>query len=411
MRICIVSSYHLEVTAPYIHRLQQMHDVDFYVPMNNGDRNIFLFDIDARKYGRTGFLNEVETKEALGSHAQYFSQLNKIWFFLYPNTGFARPALHKCFIDLALTIKKQRYDVIHVIGQFPLLLYIHMLNPGTARVHTLHESVPHTGVFQWHEKLMLKAIAKLNVQLIFPSEITRKRFLDYTHANPAKCHKIYFGIVENLQSFINPAITENANQVLLFGFINSYKGAEYLVEATKIAQKSFPEIQTVIAGKWSLPDLKESIKNDSAFRIIDKSLSNEEMTTLIQESTIVVCPYTSASNSGVVMTAFVFDKPLIASSIDGLSEVISDRQTGLLVPSRNSAALAEAMLNLLGNPDLRKQMKKNISKGKTDAVFSWNRITEQTIDVYKKCFQSRKTNPALNSDKKINLDSTLKTNA
>jgi glycosyltransferase involved in cell wall biosynthesis len=389
MKICIVSSFHLEVTAPYIDRLQNSHEVDFYVPMNNADRNIFLFDIDATRYGnRTGFLNEDETRTALGSHGRYFAGLRKLWFFLYPNSGFASPGLYACFIKLALHIRKQNYDVIHVIGQFPFLLFIHLLNKGKARVHTLHESVPHSGVFPWHEKLMLRSIAKLDVQLIFPSETTKRRFLEYTGADPARCHRIFFGIVENYRSFIRQEIRENKNQVLLFGFINSYKGVEYLAEAAPLIHKIVKDLRVVIAGRWSLPDLKDKLKSDPLFTIIDKSLSNEEMTTLIQESGIVVCPYTSASNSGVVMTAFVFNKPVIASNLDGLAEVIENNKTGILVNPRDPQALATAITHLLTHEEERKAMKNNIMESKEHSAFSWDHITRQTTDVYELALKS-----------------------
>ncbi len=384
MNVCIVSSYHLEVTAPYVKRLQELHEVDFYVPVNNSDKNVFLFDLDATQFHRTGFLDEAETKKATGVHAAYFSKLNRLWFFLYPNAGFSSLKLYRSFIQLALHIRKQRYDVVHVIGQFPFLLLIHLFNKGSVRVHTLHESVPHSGNFHWYEKFFLRTIAGMKLSLIFPSDITKKRFLEFTKADPEKCHTIYFGIVENYLSHINPAIREKPNQVLLFGFINAYKGVEYLAGAIDLIKKIHPDIHAVIAGRWSLPELKDSLKNHPNFTIIDKTLTIEEMTSLIQESIAVVCPYTSASNSGVIMTAFVFDKPVIASRIDGLSEVIEDKKNGLLVNPKDPEALAEAIEWLIDHERERLEMKNAIKEFKNNSAFSWNKITSQTIEVYNK---------------------------
>ncbi len=382
MRICVVSSYHLEVTGPYIKRLQEEHEVDFYVPVNNGDKNIFLFNFDATAYAKTGFLNEDETVKVLGDYKSYFNKLNKLYFFLYPNTGFFSPTLYRHFYQLAQFIKSKKYEVVHVIGQFPFLLIIHLLNGASLRVHTLHESVPHSGNFPWYEKLLLKSLAKMNVQLIFPSATTKRRFLEYTRADATRSHKVFFGVVENLFPYIKPEITERKSSVLLFGFVNGYKGVEYLAEAVNIICKTIPDINVTIAGKWSLPELKAKLLQEPNFTIIDKSLSNEEMTTLIQQNEMIVCPYTSASNSGVIMTAFVFNKPVIASDLDGLAEVIVHEQNGLLVKPRDPVSIAAGITWLMQHEDERLQMKKNIAEGVNHSDFSWDNITRQTIDIY-----------------------------
>lgn len=394
MRICILSSYHLEVTGPYIRRLQELHTVDFYVPVNNADRNVFLFDFDAAKFDKTGFLNDEETKEALGIHAAYFQKLNKLYFFLYPNTGFSSPNLYRLFIELAIHIRKQNYDVIHLVGQFPFLLLIHLLNSNTTRVHTLHESVPHSGIFQWYEKMMLRGLAGLNIKLIFPSEITKRRFIEYTKADERRCFKVYFGVVETFQPFINPEIREKKKTILLFGFINAYKGVDTLASATAILKKSIPDINVVIAGKWSLTELRDQLRGQPNFTVIDKTLTNLEVATLIQESMMVICPYTSASNSGVVMTSFVFNKPVVATRIEGLTEVINDGYNGLLVNPSDPADLADKILSLLEDEDKREKIKKNIIDFKINSSFAWDNITRQTIDIYKTGIHTRKNNSA-----------------
>lgn len=383
MKICIVSSYHLEVTAPYVKRLQELHEVDFYVPINNEDKHIFLFDFDATKYNKTGFLDQKESREAIGGHADYFSGLHKILFFLYPNAGFSSPSLYRSFFQLAMHIRKQRYDVIHVIGQFPLLLLIHVLNPGAVRVHTLHESVPHNGAFSWYEKTFLRAVARMNIQLIFPSAATMTRFIEFTGCSKEKCHKIYFGIVENYLGYVNPSIREIKNQVLLFGFINAYKGVDYLAEAVEKLKNRIPGIHAVIAGRWSLPELREQLMADPQFTIVDKTLSIEEMTTYIQQSEAVICPYTSASNSGVIMTAFVFNKPVIASRIDGLAEVVQDKVNGVLVEPANSESLAAGIEWLLTHEEEKKKLASSIEDFKNHSHFSWDEITKETIAVYR----------------------------
>src|SRR5690606_9507446 len=61
-------------------------------------------------------------------------------------------------------------------------------------------------------------------------------------------------------------------------------------------------------------------------------------------SDAVVLPYLEATQSGVAQVAFGFEKPMIATSVGGMPEAITDGQTGLIVPSGDSKALADAIL-------------------------------------------------------------------
>ena len=57
----------------------------------------------------------------------------------------------------------------------------------------------------------------------------------------------------------------------------------------------------------------------------------DELSALIQESSFVVCPYKDATQSGVVMSAYALKKPVIATRVGGLVEMVEDKKTGLLV--------------------------------------------------------------------------------
>ena len=81
MRVCVVSSYHLEVTAPYIKRLQDIHEVDFYVPVNNGDKNVFLFNFDATAIKKNGVFKRRGNQESRWQKCSLFQQPEEVVFF------------------------------------------------------------------------------------------------------------------------------------------------------------------------------------------------------------------------------------------------------------------------------------------------------------------------------------------
>ena len=97
----------------------------------------------------------------------------------------------------------------------------------------------------------------------------------------------------------------------------------------------------------------------------------------------VVCPYTDATQSGVVMTAFAFGKPVIATRVGGLEEVVSHERTGLLVPPGDARALADAMLLLDGDRSRLERFAGAISALEREGEYSWDEIARKTAEVYR----------------------------
>lgn len=109
-----------------------------------------------------------------------------------------------------------------------------------------------------------------------------------------------------------------------------------------------------------------------------------ELAELLFACDIVVCPYKDATQSGVVMTAFSMQKPVVASNVGGLSESIVEGQNGLLVPPCNSQKLAEAIIDILQDDGKQMHMQRNIYNEFFKGEYSWQQITQKYIEFYKK---------------------------
>jgi glycosyltransferase involved in cell wall biosynthesis len=94
-----------------------------------------------------------------------------------------------------------------------------------------------------------------------------------------------------------------------------------------------------------------------------------------------VCPYVDATQSGVVMTAYAFDRPVVATRVGGLPEYVHDGQTGLLVAERDPVALAAALVSVLTNASLRDHLGEGIRVART-TEFDWSRAARETVGVY-----------------------------
>ena len=103
------------------------------------------------------------------------------------------------------------------------------------------------------------------------------------------------------------------------------------------------------------------------------------MVAIIQQSDIIVLPYTSGSQSGIPMTVFLFNKPIVASDIESFKEIIDDHLTGLLFRNRDVQSLADRIESLIVNPQLRMLLSENIKKKFTDGEFSWEEIAKKNV--------------------------------
>lgn len=170
--------------------------------------------------------------------------------------------------------------------------------------------------------------------------------------------------------------------VLFFGRISKYKGIEYLLEAMKIVHKKYPQVKVVIAGKGEFAfDITQYQELDYVeFR--NRFIGLEELSDLIRSALVTVCPYTDATQSGVVYSSFALNTPVIATNVGGLPEMIDDGKTGFLVPPRDSFSLANAILRLLDNPTLLKTFTDNISFNATTGKGSWGEVANDYIKVY-----------------------------
>ena len=97
---------------------------------------------------------------------------------------------------------------------------------------------------------------------------------------------------------------------------------------------------------------------------------------------MVVNPSFSESFGRSLIEAMACQVPVVASRIGGMKEVVVDKVTGIFFEPGNSKDLAEAILFLLENDEVRETMAKAATKSAAE-VFSWEKVTEKLLDEYK----------------------------
>ncbi|MBW9223588.1 glycosyltransferase family 4 protein [Methanothermococcus sp. SCGC AD-155-E23] len=181
---------------------------------------------------------------------------------------------------------------------------------------------------------------------------------------------------EDARKILN--IPKNAKVLLFFGYVRKYKGLMYLIKAMPKIIEKIPEAYLLIAGEFW--DSKEKyineikrLKIENNVKVIDRYIPDEEVGVYFSAADVVVLPYISATQSGVVQIAYALNKPVITTNVGGLPDVVENNKTGFILEAKNPEKLAEAVIKYF-KEDKKEEFRKNIQEIKWR--FSWERLVE-----------------------------------
>jgi len=395
MKVVIVAYGHADNVVCSTKALSKYIDVTL-IFVTSGDRfvsSIFDWDISKIPYGLTTDSSIVENivgEKILG----YLGPRIKIYIARTPNRKILRDWKRRNFRyikQVAEYINNNSYDVVHFNGSSGFQIYFHFFLNRKPKVYTIHDYLPHSGESTFRSKavntLLNKFYTRSDYEFIQHYQFLNKRFSRFYNISQERVHTVYCGPLEIYRTFADDSPVEETNTILFFGRISPYKGLECLLQAVSEIKKVVPDIKLIIAGKGNF---WLEVEDKTVFEIHNYHIPNEELVNLIQRASVVVAPYNDATHSAVIMTALAFNKPVVASAVGGIPEVIEDNVTGRLVPPGGPQALASAILDLLLNSEKRKQMKNNIAMKCSQGKLSWDYIAKQTIAVYKTAIKNHK---------------------
>ena len=99
--------------------------------------------------------------------------------------------------------------------------------------------------------------------------------------------------------------------------------------------------------------------NPDRFIVLNEYVSDEKRAELFRRASVVVLPYIEASQSFIISIAYRFGKPVVATTVGGLPEMVDHGRTGFLVPPRDVDALANAVVRLMQNEGMRRKFGEN----------------------------------------------------
>ncbi len=278
-------------------------------------------------------------------------------------------------------IKAINPQVVHILSGFMWMEFALPLLRRRALVVTVHDAHIHPGDKE-SSSLGHSLEWKCATQVSVHAEAIKQALIKERGVAAEKIHVVPHGTYDFYQRWARDDVQEQENTILFFGRIWDYKGLRYLIEAEPFITARVPNARIVIAGRGDdFSQYERMMVNRDRFVVLNERIPDEQVARLFQEASVVVCPYIEASQSGVLALANAFGKPVVATTVGGIPEMIAHGQTGLLVPPRDARSLAEAVVTLLQNPALRQSMRRHTEQ-QAQTELSWASIAKQTRSVY-----------------------------
>jgi starch synthase len=304
--------------------------------------------------------------------------------------------LHTWYTHLGGILAKLNYGI-------PLVLTVHSLEP--LRPWKREQIGGGYDFSCWVEK----AAIEMADAVVAVSSETRADILRLFDVDPSRVRVIYNGIdpeeyrkVNSTQALQRFGVDISRPYALFVGRITRQKGIVHLARAIRHMSKDFQVV--LCAGAPDTPEIAAEMKMavDAAQREhgrvlwLQEMVSRPEAIELYSHASVFCCPSVYEPFGIINLEAMACETPVVASAVGGIKEVVVDGETGFLVPVEIdeqrqfepvdpdgfSRGFADRVNALMGDAELRGRMAK-AGRLRVEKMFTWRRIAEQTVDLYK----------------------------
>ena len=287
-------------------------------------------------------------------------------------------------LRLIRLIRQLKIDVLHVNDYWwaPLGILAGRLTGRPCLIHVRQEIEPRKISQYWLNK----------GDMIIPVSQSIGNVVRSAGSPPEKVQVLQSGIVLRNGKFSSPstealATLKKVNGRPVIGTVANLfprKGLEYLVEALASLKKTFPHIFLVIVGKGD-----EEYEGQLRTQVKDLSLTEHVLFAgfqnypeiFISQFDIFVLPSVLEGFGIVLLEAMVLGKPVVASKVGGIPEIVEQQKTGLLVQPADVDDLCHGLFTLLKDPEKRLLMG-NAGKRRIEEQFTSQRMMERLYGLY-----------------------------
>ncbi len=178
---------------------------------------------------------------------------------------------------------------------------------------------------------------------------------------------------------------DDARVLLFFGYVRDYKGLDVILDAMP-AILAKTRVTLLVVGEFynneaQYRDQVRRLGIDDAVIFHSDYVPNEEVGAYFSAADVMTLPYKSATQSGIIQIAYNFHRPVIATDVGGLGEVIVDGRTGFIVPPEKPSAIADAVISFFEN-DRFEDFRAGVIEEKKK--YSWEYMADGIEELYQR---------------------------
>ncbi len=277
---------------------------------------------------------------------------------------------------------------------------------GIPAIYTAHDVEPHITASQ-EDRADLQRLYDSVAKIIVHAESNKRELLSLFDVEASKVAVIPHGSYDFLcasETLSKAAarrkvgVPEGKKVILFFGLIKRYKGLEYLVAAFEKVRGSVNDAFLLIVGEIYAGDVEghryysrliEGLRDRDDVLCVASYVPFETVGDYLAAADVVVLPYTRTYQSGVLLAAYAAGRPVVVTDTGGLSEVVEGGKSGFVVPPRDVKALADGIVNVVGDPERLDAMGKH-ARYMATTVYAWDAIASRTIELYQSVVGKRR---------------------
>jgi len=260
-------------------------------------------------------------------------------------------------------VKKEQYNIVHA-HLFFAYFYTALVKSFYWEIKTIvtfhnlgfDEYPANTFLKKIRKKIDCFILNKLFTKTTSVSTAVQEHFSKHCEVQSTIIHNSF--PLKNFYRYkIDIDISTTKFRILTPGRFVEKKGHKYLIEAINILNKKHSNLEFLFVGRGPLVEIfkKNAPKNLSFI----SEMPHSELMKLYNEVDMIVIPSIYEAFGLVVGEAMIMEKPIVATKVDGIVEMIDDKKEGLLVKSKNSIALAKAIDRLYQDKELQEKLIKN----------------------------------------------------
>ena len=154
----------------------------------------------------------------------------------------------------------------------------------------------------------------------------------------------------------------NRQNLLFLGRLCKEKGINELLEAVKGLKQEFPDLQLYLGGIWVEEELEKKAEKCGDFVHYLGWINAEKKKEYLQKCNLFVLPTYFEGLPMSLLEGMAYGCACVATEVGGIPQVVTDKKDGFMIPAKDVQALKNAIRELLGNPDLQKEIGMNARK-------------------------------------------------